>query len=198
MLTLCLFVCCRFRPAPTAYGSSQARDQSCSHQPMLQQHRIRTTSATYTTAQAASVTYTAAHSNAGSLTHRVRPGIEPTSSWILVGFITAEPQGNSCFPFLCFAPMCMPFSWGPQQEKDSGPFTFRISPINHIGPPNREFRQSCGFAGTEKGRCSSCCALDMFREVPSDTPSALQCALASERADMQLGGLGERPLLYVN
>ena len=26
------------------------------------------------------------------LTHRGRPGIEPTSSWILVGFITTEPQ----------------------------------------------------------------------------------------------------------
>ena len=31
------------------------------------------------------------HSNTGSLTHRVRPGIQPVSSWILVGFITAEP-----------------------------------------------------------------------------------------------------------
>ena len=28
------------------------------------------------------------HSNAGSLTHRARPGIEPVSSWILVGFTT--------------------------------------------------------------------------------------------------------------
>ena len=32
---------------------------------------------------AASVTYTAACSNAGSLTHWVRPGMEPTSSWTL-------------------------------------------------------------------------------------------------------------------
>ena len=32
-----------------------------------------------------------AHSNAGSLTHCVRPGIEPTSSWMLVDFIAAEP-----------------------------------------------------------------------------------------------------------
>ena len=39
-----------------------------------------------------SVTYTTAHSNTGSLTHYVRPGIEPSSSWILVRFITAEPQ----------------------------------------------------------------------------------------------------------
>ena len=31
-------------------------------------------------------------SNAGCLTHRARPGIEPASSWILVQFIIAEPQ----------------------------------------------------------------------------------------------------------
>ena len=42
--------------------------------------------------QAASVTYTTAHSNAGSLTCWVTPGIEPTSSWLLVGFVTAESQ----------------------------------------------------------------------------------------------------------
>ena len=39
-----------------------------------------------------SVTYTTAHGNAGSLTHYVRPGIEPASSWILVGFISAAAQ----------------------------------------------------------------------------------------------------------
>ena len=38
------------------------------------------------------LTYTTPHSNAGSLTHRARPGIKPASSWILVGFLTAEPQ----------------------------------------------------------------------------------------------------------
>ena len=32
------------------------------------------------------------HGNTGSLTHWVRPGIEPTSSWILVRSFTAEPQ----------------------------------------------------------------------------------------------------------
>ena len=40
----------------------------------------------------ASAAYTTTHSNAGSLTHWARPGIKPTSSWKLVGFITAEPQ----------------------------------------------------------------------------------------------------------
>ena len=35
---------------------------------------------------------TIAHSNARSLTHWVRPGIEPVSSWMLVRFVSAEPQ----------------------------------------------------------------------------------------------------------
>ena len=50
-----------FRATPMLNESSQARGQ------------IRATSASY--------------SNAGSLTHWVRPGIEPVSSWILVGFL---------------------------------------------------------------------------------------------------------------
>ena len=32
------------------------------------------------------------HSNARSLTHWERPGIEPASSWILARFVTAEPS----------------------------------------------------------------------------------------------------------
>lgn len=40
---------------------------------------------------AVSVTYTTSHSNAWSLTHWTRPEIEPTSPWILVRFVTAEP-----------------------------------------------------------------------------------------------------------
>ena len=36
--------------------------------------------------------YTTAHGNAGFLPHRVKPGIELTSSWILVRFVTAETQ----------------------------------------------------------------------------------------------------------
>ena len=33
-----------------------------------------------------------AHGNTGSLVHCARPGIEPASSWILVRFISPEPQ----------------------------------------------------------------------------------------------------------
>ena len=46
----------------------------------------------YTTVWAMSAACTAAHSNARSLTHWTGPGMEPTSSWMLVGFVTGEPQ----------------------------------------------------------------------------------------------------------
>ena len=70
-----------FRATLMAYGSSQARGgigaTSCWPTPQPQQHRI----------QAESPTYTTAHGNTESLTHRVRPGIEPASSWMLVRFV---------------------------------------------------------------------------------------------------------------
>ena len=75
-----------FRVVPVAYGSFQARGRiragaagrSCWPTPQSQQRPI----------WAASATYPAACSNAGSLTHGVRPGIESESSRILVGFLT--------------------------------------------------------------------------------------------------------------
>ena len=67
------FVFLLFRATPVAYGGSQA-NWRYSHwpTPKPQQGQI----------QAASVTYTTAHSNAGSLTHWLRPGIEPATSWV--------------------------------------------------------------------------------------------------------------------
>ena len=50
---------------------------SCRATPQPQQCEIQATSVTYTTAQG----------YARSFTHWVRPGIEPTSSWMLVGFL---------------------------------------------------------------------------------------------------------------
>ena len=38
------------------------------------------------------MTYTTAHHNAGSLTHRARPGIQVATSWNLVELITTEPR----------------------------------------------------------------------------------------------------------
>ena len=66
--------------------------------PQPQQHQIL----------AESAAYTKAHGNARSLTHWMRPGLKPTSSWILAGFVTAEPQWelqenlslNASFDFL--------------------------------------------------------------------------------------------------
>ena len=52
------------------------------HTPQPQQRQI----------QAVTVTYTAAQRNTGSLAYWARPGFKPTSSWILGGFLTTEPQ----------------------------------------------------------------------------------------------------------
>ena len=49
------------------------------------------TIATATQGLSHTVTYITAHGNAGSLTHSARPGIEPISLWILIGFVTTEP-----------------------------------------------------------------------------------------------------------
>ena len=55
----------------------------CQPLPQPQQHRI----------QAASVTYTSVYSNAGSLIHWVRPGIEPISTWKL--FVVLNPLSHN-------------------------------------------------------------------------------------------------------
>ena len=94
-LHFCVRVCF-FRAAPAAYGGSQVRDRigataaglhhsqsnpgSNPHLHPIPQPQQRGT-------KAMSVTYTTAHGNASSLTHWARPGIEPTTSWLLVGFI---------------------------------------------------------------------------------------------------------------
>ena len=59
-----------------------------------QHHQIRALSATYTIAQG----------NTRSFTHSVGPGIKPTSSWILVEFVTTEPQWELLFFFFLFWP----------------------------------------------------------------------------------------------
>ena len=72
-----------FSTTPAGYGSAQARGWIGAVAAPL----------AYTTATAMpSVTYTESHSNVGSLTHWVGPGIKPASSWILLRFVTAEPQ----------------------------------------------------------------------------------------------------------
>ena len=85
----------------SGYGSNQS--YSCRPTPQPQQHRIQ--------AASASATYTTAHGDTGSLPHWGGLGIESASSWILVGFITAEPQWelppNAYFNDKNFRPRCM-------------------------------------------------------------------------------------------
>ena len=83
---VCIFV---FRAAPMAYGDCQASGVQSELQllvtPQPQQCRIQTTSVSYTTA----------HGNARSLTHWVRPGIKPATSWFLVDSFPLCHDGNS-------------------------------------------------------------------------------------------------------
>ena len=56
--------------------------------------------------------YATAHNNTGSLTHRARPGIELSSSWILVRFVTAEARREHNFFFkLEILPLASTRSW---------------------------------------------------------------------------------------
>ena len=83
-----------FRAISLAYESSQARGRigtvGCWPMPQPPQpHQI----------QAVSGTYSTVHGNTRSLTIWVTPGIEPATSWILVGFVATELQWKlaQCF-----------------------------------------------------------------------------------------------------
>ena len=73
---------------PAAYGRFKARGWIGAAAACLQ-HQIQATSAVYTTAQG----------NARSLTHWARPGIEPTSSWIQVKFVTHRATTGTWVPY---------------------------------------------------------------------------------------------------
>ena len=66
-----------------AYGSSQARGQI----------------------GAAVASLPHSHSNAGSLTHRAGPGIEPSFSWILVRFMSMRLSFSDEHPVLLNLPL---------------------------------------------------------------------------------------------
>ena len=74
--------------------------------------------------RAVSSTYTTSCSNAGSLTHWVRPGIEPTSSWILVRFVSAVTQWElqppyfklRSYPEVMWIKMSAYFVWGEAMQ----------------------------------------------------------------------------------
>jgi len=102
---LFLFFLCLFRAAPTAHGGSQARG------------RIRATAASLPPS----------HSNTGSLTHWARPGIEPASSWVLAGSLTAEPRQELPFWFFEAPPYCFP-QWPHQFTSLPAAYRVPLSP----------------------------------------------------------------------
>ena len=79
-----IFFCCLFAiswAALMAYGGSQARGPSGAVATGLGHSHSNAG------IKAESATHTTAHGNTGSLTHWARPGIEPATSWFLVGFV---------------------------------------------------------------------------------------------------------------
>ena len=86
LLSVCLSVCLLFRTSSITYGNSQARGRirgavaslHHSHSNAGSELHLRLTPTV--------------HSTVRSLTHWVRPGMEPASSWILGGFVSAAPQ----------------------------------------------------------------------------------------------------------
>ena len=77
----------------------EGSNQSC--WPMPWQCRIRAMSAIYTTA----------HSNAGYIIHWWRPGIKPTSSWFLIGFVNHWSLKGTPLLIFFIGSSVLPFSY---------------------------------------------------------------------------------------
>ena len=86
---------CLFRATPAAYGVSQTRGQIEAIASALHQSHSNTRSSHVWI-------YTTVHGNARSLTHSVRPGVEPVSSWMIVRFVPTEPRWELYISFFLF------------------------------------------------------------------------------------------------
>ena len=86
-----------FLAAPTAYGNSQGRDWIRAVAAGLGLCHSHSNVGSLPCLQP----YTTAHGDARFLTHWVRLGNQPVLSWMLVGFVTAEPQWKLLF-FISF------------------------------------------------------------------------------------------------
>ena len=104
---LSLFFFCLFRAIPTAYGGSRARGQIRAAATSLphSHSNIRSELHLWPTPQRWRDPKVG-KSSTRSLTHQARPGIEPESSWILVGFVTAEPPQELWFSFFKHVIIC--------------------------------------------------------------------------------------------
>ena len=111
----CLFVCfCFFRATPTAYGSSQARVES-----ELQLLAYAIVTAMPDLSRVCNLHWSSQQCQILNPLSKVR--IEPASSWILVMFITTEPQGE----LLCsyFLSLTIHFTFHLKKSR-SGNFPF--------------------------------------------------------------------------
>ena len=89
-------------------------------------------------------TYTVTPGNPRSLTHWVRPGIKPTFSWILAGFLFAAPWGHG--DSLLWPPFKLPLqTWFCV-------FLFRATPEAYGGSQARGSNWSCSHRPNTKAR----------------------------------------------
>ena len=131
------------------------------------------------------MTHTTAHGNAGSLTHGARPGIEPASSCILVGFVSAAPRRELPDVLL---------GWWTLFGRSL--LVSRVTPslvCRHLLSPV----VSCTAPSQGTGRSSLCCRVCILKDTPgdSDRPSGLcteKCVQERERAHI-LGRLKPGP-----
>ena len=100
---LFVFCFCGFlllRAAPGAHGGSQAMGRIRAAATSL--HHSHSNSDL-----SMSPTYTTAHGNDGSLTHWAKLGVKPTSSWILVRFVSTEPWWECLKSFFKSPSFCL-------------------------------------------------------------------------------------------
>ena len=87
-------------------------------------------------------TYTTTHGNAGSLIHWARPGIEPKTSWFLIGFVSTVPWRALPILALLNGQNCTIEDWlkwgmvlkgiGENRQGDKWGGFFRIPPVMRV------------------------------------------------------------------
>ena len=95
------------------------------------------------------------HSSTRALTHWVRPGIEPTSSWILVRFISAEPWWELQHLTFCCCCCCLK----TQGQEKSDHFKSHANSWSIFSGCSKHCVQEDGEPATEsnkEGCCDQC------------------------------------------
>ena len=85
-----------------------------------------------------SAVYTTTHGNTRSLTHWARPGIEPASSWILVGFVNCWAMEGTPHPYFLMIKGFFPIAQISLRRLKNG--TLPMSAVSRVS------RQNCTWA----------------------------------------------------